>query len=163
MPTEYYTDDALTAQVTGVVEDKNHHEFKPIVAHDIQIGSFFKLCTDKDGEPKAGTGPAVTVQKVSATNRVFSSADYLLIVDAHAYNGSTLHQQKAMLHHGLMKINVDEKDGHVKKAIRKPDIVEFNATITRYGTYTDDLLGLKQVFEEVVPTISSLPKSAKSK
>jgi len=161
MPVEYYLDDALTAQVTSVTEDKNHHEFKAIIEHDIQIGSFFKLHTDKDGEPKAGTGPTVVVQKVSATNRVFSSADYLLIVDAHAYNGSTPHQQKAMIHHGLMKISVEEKNGHVKKGVRKPDIVEFNATITRYGTYSEDLLGLKEVFDEVATSVSTIPKAKK--
>jgi len=158
MPIEYYADPALTELVNSVLEDKAHTEFKPILEHSISIGSCFKLSTDKEGEPKAGTGPTVVVQKVSPTNRIFSEADYLLVMDAHAYNGATPHQQRAMIHHGLMKISVEEKNGHVKKGMRKPDIVEFNTTVTRFGTYTEDLLGLKGVFDEVLGNISTLPK-----
>lgn len=158
MPIEYYTDKGLDAAVTTVLEEKDHIEFKAILGLNITIGSCFKLTTDKDGEPKAGSGPTVVVQKVAPTTRLFTDADYLLIVDNHAYNGASPHQQQAMLHHGLMKISVEEKDGHVKKGVRKPDIVEFSATITRYGTYSDDLMGLKEVFDGVAASISTLPK-----
>ena len=161
MPIQYYIDEASSKQLLKVMTDPGHPEFKPLVAHNIQIGACMKEHSTGDGEPVPGKGNPVTVQKISGAARQFSNAEFIVIIDAHRYAGASPMQQQAMLHHGLMKIAVEEKDGVVKKAMRQPDIAEFTTTVARFGTYSEDLHGLREAMEEAGQRVSAALKTKK--
>jgi hypothetical protein len=57
---------------------------------------------------------------------------------------------KALLHRGLMRLDVEVKDGNVKTKTRKPDIVEHSQTVKRFA---EDCVSF-EALAEIAPAVS---------
>lgn len=145
--TEYVKDEELENAATDMLGRLDYTEFNPIREHEVKIEYCMKIRQNKDGENEPCKGDPTTLKKVGQVERLFCDADYILIVDNSAWQScnSTV-QQEAIIHRGLMKINIDTSEKGIKVTTRKPDIVEFTATVMRFGAYNDPLLNFREAF-----------------
>lgn len=147
MPTEYVLDKEISNAVTDMLADDSYHEFDAIRNSEIKIEACLCVRTTKEGEDAPCKGEPTALKKVGAMERLFLDADYVLVVDNSAWKtANTDIAQLAMIHRALMAIDVTEDEGKFKLGKRKPDIVEFAATVGRFGAYKDSLLNLREAF-----------------
>ena len=145
MPTEYYVDAALVKAVQDVVTNPQIHELAALRDH----GTTFLVCavrqTDSDDITVARKGPPVVVRKISAADRVFQPDDhYKVYVDMHRWEETNDAQHAAMIHQGLLRIDVKtKKDGQVKYGTRPYDIQTYHANVVRYGPWEETLLRMR--------------------
>lgn len=157
MPTEYANDKEVENAVTDMLADDAYNEFDPLRNHEVKINTCIVVRTTKEGEDVPCKGDPVVLKKISPLEKLFIDADYILVVNNSAWkSASSTIVQQAMLHKGLMKINVEAVDGGATLSVRKPDVVEFSATMNRFGPYTDNLISLRETF------VSAGKKLAKS-
>lgn len=147
MPTEFVIDKEISDAVTDMLAKVEYAEFSAIREHEVRIETCLCVRTNQEGEDMPPKPEPVALKRVPPLERLFVDADYILVVDNSAWKTANTDQaQLAILHRGLMKINIENKDGKIKLGTRKPDVVEFSATLVRFGAYTESLLSLREIF-----------------
>jgi hypothetical protein len=147
MPTEYIQDKEIANAVTDMLGDTEFTEFAPLRDSEVKIESCVCVRTNQEGEDQPPKADPVSLKKVSPVEKVFVDLDYILVVDNSAWKTANTDQaQSAIIHRGLMKIQVEQSEKGLKLATRKPDIVEFSETVVRFGTYNQPLKTLKEAF-----------------
>jgi hypothetical protein len=147
MPTEFIKDKEISDAVTDMLANLEYSEFAPIRDHEVKIEACLCVRTNQDGEDMPPKPEPVALKRVPPLERLYVDADYILVVDNSAWKTANTDQaQLAILHRGLMKINIENTDGKIKIGTRKPDVVEFSATLVRFGPYTESLLNLREIF-----------------
>lgn len=144
MPTEYVRDQEMQDAVTDMLTKESFAEFNPIREHEVKIEVCSCVRTTKEGENAEAKEEPVMLKKIGPLEKVFVNADYIIVVDNSAWAEANEIQRNAIIHRGLMKINIEVKEGKIKVGTRKPNIVEFTETIVRYGTYREPLLNLRE-------------------
>ena len=139
---EYVTDKGLAQAIEAVI--KGFREFEPLIVNQISIGQVLKIRTDAKGDMQPCKGDPIVTRKIGPAERLYSHADYLLIVDAQAYSTATTKQQEALLHHGLSRILIENKNGIPKCKLAKPDMVAFKMTVLRFGEAAPGVISLCQ-------------------
>jgi hypothetical protein len=142
MPIEYSINKGLQDALSSMLCDMSLAEFTPLRDSGIKVLACTKV-KFQDEEEQPCSGDPVSVRKVSDLHRVFIDGHYLLVADQYTFSHSNELQLKALLHSALMRISVENTESGLKLGIRKPDIMAFQATINRFGAYTDALLGLR--------------------
>ncbi len=151
---EYVKDETLQGALDDILSDGELREFANLRDNKVVIACCLKVKTNKDGEDEASPGEVVQLKKVSALHKVFIDAHYLMVVDNYGWNNANSEiKQKAMIHKALMRIDVEEDGGNLKFKARQPDVVEFRATVLRYGTYNESLLDMREAFKLSVPKL----------
>jgi hypothetical protein len=145
MPTEYVEDAAMSDAVTEMLGELSYTEFNPIREHEVKIEVRSCVRTNKHGENAAPKAEPVALKKIGPIEKSIVDTDYILIVDNSAWEAGNEIQRNAIIHRGLMKINIEAKEGKIKVGTRKPNIVEFTETISRFGAYHEPLLNLREV------------------
>jgi hypothetical protein len=143
MPTEYVEDKEMMDAVTEMLGDPKFTEFNPIREHEVKIDVRSCVRTDKHGENQKAKAEPITLKKVGQAERSIVDTDYILIVDNSAWAESNDVQRNAIIHRGLMKIDIEAGEGKIKVGTRKPDVVEFTETIVRFGAYRECILNLR--------------------
>jgi Putative phage metallopeptidase len=145
---EYSEDVDLTAAVNKMVADSLITEFKPLRDLHIVIKPCLRVRLDKDGQTQPCKGIPVKLKRVSPIERLFirDRAHFILVVDYHAWETGNEKSRGALIHHALMQIAAEKSEDGIKISTRKPDIVEFTATVERFGAFSDVLLNLREAF-----------------
>jgi hypothetical protein len=140
MPVEYEADEGLVTQVQQMLG--LYPELTHLRNSDIRILSCLKVQMSNDGEPVPSKGDPISISKVSQVHRHFLNAHFILVADHGFWVDTSISTQakRAALHRALMKAGVKEVQGEIKTHLRKPNIVEFTETVTRFGP---ELLGLQ--------------------
>lgn len=144
MPTEYVEDQEMADAVTEMLGELSYTEFNPIREHEVKIEVRSCVRTNKDGENAPAKEEPVALKKVGPVERSIVDTDYIIIVDNSAWAEANEVQRNALIHRGLMKINIEHVDEKIKVGTRKPDVVEFTETIVRFGAYRDRILNLRE-------------------
>jgi len=144
MGTSYEVNAGLQKAIDALLEDISIAEFSPIREHQIKVLSCTKNKLNEEDEPVQTAGDTVQVKKVSDLHQAFIDGHYLVVMDGYVFDHVDDGQLQAILHSALMRIKVEPTESGVKLGTRKPDIQVFQATIHRFGAYTDDLLSLKE-------------------
>jgi hypothetical protein len=158
--TDYDLDQDLQKILSEVIADTNFTEFNDLRDLGISVLPCVRVRMDKDGETQPCKGDPVTVKKVGPVERLFipKKPHFIMIVDFGTWSTANIKIQKAMLHRGLMRIAAEKTDEGVKVSTRKPDIVEFTATVARFGAFSDNLLNLREAFRNsthrIMPTMA---------
>lgn len=148
MPTEYVESKELTNALTDFLGELEYTEFNPIRDTELKIQICLVVRQNAEGEDVPPKGDPVALKKVTPLERVYIDADYILTVDNYAWNhAKTKQEQDAMLHRGLMQIDIQSTEKGVKLKTRKPEIREFSATVGRFGAYHERLINFKDTFE----------------
>ena len=144
MPTEYFQDDELAASVGEVLQTKTFTEFNLLREQAVKFLCGFILKTTKEGESQPTTGDPVIVKKISSADQIFLEGHYKLYADKTRWDEASSTNRKAMLHRALMRIEVSvSEDNKVKLKARKPDVSEFQTTVSRFGAWTEDLIAMR--------------------
>jgi hypothetical protein len=144
MPIEYsISENTLQEYLDEMVSDMSLAEFAPLRDNKIKVLACTKVKVQEEEEQPC-SGDPVSVKKVSDLHRVFIDGHYIVVVDHYTFNHLNDLQLKALLHSALMHISVETTESGIKLGTRKPDIRVFQATINRFGAYTDALLGLRE-------------------
>jgi len=143
MPTEYATNDEAQALVTSLMNDTRLSEFSGIRNHGLKIGVLMKHKMDS-ADQLVETGKPSEVKKVPIQCMHFMEPQWIVIFDAAVWDQSDAIRKTALAHKALMGIEVT---GEGRSRQRKPDIVEYNATVVRYGAYTPVLTSLQEAFQ----------------
>lgn len=143
MPIEYAEEPSMTEAVTQMISDETYTEFDLIRNEEIKILVAAMTKTNKDGDIEPTSGDAVVLRKVSAPDKPFINGHYKVYIDRCRWDQANELQQKAMLHRGLMRINIENKESGISLGTRKPDIFTFQATIVRFGAWEEDLIQLR--------------------
>jgi hypothetical protein len=144
MPTEYVEDQEMADAVTDMLGDLSYTEFNPIREHEVKIEVRSCVRTNKDGENVPAKEESAALKKVGPVERSIVDTDYIVIVDNSAWSEANEVQRKAIIHRGLMKINIEVGESKIKVGTRKPDVVEFTETIVRFGAYRERILNLRE-------------------
>lgn len=148
MPTEYYIDESVSAAVESLLAEPSYSEFKPLRDHETRFLVAMVRKTNAEDEVRPTSGAPAVLRKISSADAVFLSGyNYKLYVDACRWEKANEQQQKAMLHEGLMHINVELKEQGVKYSVRKPDVETYQATVVRFGPWKEPLLLLRENLE----------------
>lgn len=137
-------DPALTDFVNKFVADEHLNEFGPIQRSEVKFACAYILRSTNEGEAQPTKGDVVTVKKVGTSDRVFMDYHYKLYFDHSRWSVVDETRQRAVLHKALMRVNVTATEaGGIKFGTRAPDISEFQATVARFGPWTDELRAFK--------------------
>lgn len=147
---EYVPDDGLVKALTAMLDPETYPEFAAIINNQVKVGCCLKVQTDKEGELKECKTEPVLTKRIGQAERLYSQVDAILIVDAYAWQTGGADHMKALLHRGLMRLDVEVKDGNVKTKTRKPDIVEHSQTVKRFA---QDCVSF-EALAEIVPSVS---------
>jgi hypothetical protein len=146
MPVEYEKDEKLEAMVADLVTNPAYAEFSLLRQHHVKLISCLKVKMDENDEPIKPKGELVELKKQSPLHQVLLDAHYIVVFDYYTWVNPSASEsfKKAMIHRALMKINVkDNEEGVVSFGIRRPDVTEFQATVVRFGPFTDELKEFK--------------------
>jgi hypothetical protein len=140
MPIEYESDEGLVTQVNQMLS--LYPELGHLRNNDVRILSCLKVQMDNNGDPVSSKGDAVTINKINAIHRHFLNAHFIIVMDHGFWVDQSISTQskRAALHRALMKAGVKEVQGEIKTHLRRPNIVEFTETVTRFGP---EVLGLQ--------------------
>ena len=125
-------------------------EFTPIYENDVKIGILSKVKMDREGE-MVEAGSSVELKKVPAVYRILSDKAYIIVIDLYKWHTSSDTLRKALVHRALMGITVKtSRSGETQLSTRKPDVVEFSATASRFGAYSEELEELQTILQHSV-------------
>ena len=145
MPVEYELNPGLQELVNNVVSNEEFTEFQGIRNHELIIKSCLKIKLDENEEPVRPEGEIAEVKKVGALHQAFIEGDFILVMDYYAFLNFNDNLKKAAIHKALMKIKIKESEsGRISYGTRKPDIQEFQATIVRFGAWSETLSAFQQ-------------------
>jgi len=160
MPTEYVISEEVKAVVVEVLSNEQLSEFQALRDNEVELGVLLKQKTDANDEI-VETGRPVEVKKVPVHCAQFMDASWVIMVDSAVWSQSDANRRRALVHKALMGIEV-VAEGRFRA--RKPDIVEFNATVARFGAYTPILTSLQDAFRNsgrrVAQAVAAAPAAA---
>lgn len=104
-----------------------------IAETDVRVG-FLRSFKEKVKSGKYVLGECI---KVSEVYEPFCPFDFLIVFYEENIVGLTEQQLRILMHHELLHIGFDEKDGELKYRIAPHDIEEFKEIADRYGLYWD--------------------------
>jgi hypothetical protein len=148
MATEYNIDAELQNLIDDMTGNVGYREFNELRKHDIGIVGLLVTKTDTNGDSVPAKGDPVKIVKISPAIKplVRNGAQYAMYVNNYEWTCQEgLATREVLVHRALMGIDVQEVKGKIKLGKRKPDINEFSATIMRFGAYSNDLLGIKEM------------------
>lgn len=140
MPTEYVEDKEMADAVTEMLGEMSYTEFNLIREHEVKIEVRSCVRVDKNGENAKPKAEPVAVKRVSDADKTVVNTDYIFIVDNSAWAEANEVQREAIIHRGLMKIDIEAGEGKIKLKTKKPNVVEFTETIARFGAYHEPLI-----------------------
>jgi hypothetical protein len=144
MPTEYVEDKEMTDAVVEMLGELSYTEFNLIREHEVKIEVRSCVRVDKNGENAKPKADSVAVKRISDADKTVVDTDYIFIVDNSAWAEANELQRSAIIHKGLMKIEIEADEGGIKFKTKKPNVVEFTATISRFGAYTEPMLVMQE-------------------
>jgi hypothetical protein len=144
MPTEYVVDQEIADAVIAMLGELSYTEFNLIREHEVKIEVRSCVRMDKNGENAKPKTEPVAVKRVSEADKTVVNTDYIFIVDNSAWAEANTLQRQAIIHRGLMKIDIEVVEGKIKIKTRKPNVVEFTETIARFGPYNEPLLTVQE-------------------
>ena len=153
--TEYVEDAGLNDALKATLTDTSIAEFSPLREAKVKILPLLKVTTNKEGEHTPCKGIAAQAKKVSDLHRAAGiDADYLLVVDYHAWNHPKgINPQitlDAMLHHALKAIKIEVKEGKAKFSKNDPDVEVYIDTVHRYpqaGAYVEEIRTVSDIVQ----------------
>ena len=104
-----------------------------IAEADVRIG-FLRSFKEKTKSGKIVLGECI---KVPELYEPFCPFDFLIVFYEENIVGLTGQQLRILMHHELLHIGVNEKDGELVYRIVPHDIEEFKEIVDRYGLYWD--------------------------
>jgi hypothetical protein len=143
MATEYVEDAEMTDAVTAMLGELSYTEFNLIREHEVKIEVRSCVRVDKTGENAKPKTEPVAVKRVSDADKTVVNTDYIFIVDNSSWAEANEVQRDAIIHRGLMKIDIEVVEGKIKLKTKKPNVVEFTETIVRFGPYHEVLLNMR--------------------
>lgn len=145
---EYDTDSNLDQELAAVLENESYNEFQPLRENNVEIKACFVRNLNGDGELQPPKGQIVNLKKVPAYFKPFcENLSYLIVVDEYGFREATAEAKRALLHKALMGIEVAiSASGEVKLKGRKPDVIEYGATVSRFGVYD----GVLESFQSIL-------------
>ncbi len=144
MATEYFLEPTLNDFVNEFVSDEFLSEFGPIQRNSVKFACAYVLKSTDDGEAVPLKGDTVVLKKVGPADKIFFDYHYKIYVDHARWEPANDDQKKAMLHKALMRVCITITDGGgIKFGTRSPDITEFQATVVRFGPWTNELLAFR--------------------
>lgn len=148
MPKEYSIEKELTEFVDKLVAGDKIPHLSPLRDNKIKVVACFVIDTDEDGEPKAGKGQPVVLKKVGDVERTFikDHAQFILVVDYHAWNGWNETLRHAYLYNELISISVEKNDKGVKIKRVAPDVNAFISSMALFGPYTKPLQDMVEAY-----------------
>jgi hypothetical protein len=144
MPTEYVVDQEIADAVIAMLGELSYTEFNLIREHEVKIEVRSCVRMDKNGENAKPKTEPVAVKRVSDADKTVVNTDYIFVVDNSAWAEANAIQRQAIIHRGLMKIDIEAGEGKIKIKTRKPNVVEFTETIARFGPYNEPLLTVQE-------------------
>lgn len=149
MPKEYSQEKELTEFVERLTTGDDIAELSPLRDHKIRVLACFVIDTDDDGEPKAGKGDPVVLKKVGDVERTFlkDKAQFILVVDYHAWNGWSDKLRTAYLYDELIGISVEKTEKGVKIKRVPPGVRTHTSSVARFGAYTKPLQELMDAYD----------------
>lgn len=144
----YEINNDLNQAVGDIVSDAAMPEFRAIRDCGLKIFTCLAIKTNKDGEHEEITGDPVTLRKISNLHRTFIDGHYILVVCYYFWNHQDEIKRHAAIHRALMQIDATKEDDEIKLKRRKPEVVEFVATLVRYGAYCDTLIDVRSVLQK---------------
>lgn len=145
MPVEYELNPGLQELVDQVVQNQDYTEFQQIRNHELIIKSCLKIKLGEDEEPVRPEGEIAEVKKVGALHQAFIECDFIVVLDYYAFLNFNDNLKKAAIHKALMKIKIKESEsGRISYGTRKPDVQEFQATIVRFGAWSESLSSFRE-------------------
>lgn len=149
--TEYTIEQDVQDAIDEIRDDDEFEEFEPLRLHDIKFVAIVRTCADSNGEHVQGAGDILQLKKISALHKALINADYILQVDYYGWN-HVLEGPKltAAIHRCLMSVNIVQSDSDrgFKIEKRKPDVMDYRKTVERFGTYTQGLSELRDLFKK---------------
>lgn len=114
-------------------------EFSALRVGRVSVKAWLKTKVDAEGEPVQVAGSPVKLRKLDQLARAMSSddvpVDYTLSVDGYRWVNFPA-EREPLVHFGLMHAFVEQDDeGNVKRKTRKPDVVGFTETFSRFGAW----------------------------
>lgn len=96
-----------------------------------------RICFMRSFKEKHSSGKDVLGEciKVNELYEPFCPYDFLIVLYAPNIAGMNEDQLYMLMHHELLHIGVDEKDGELRYHISPHDIEDFNEIISRYGLH----------------------------
>jgi len=143
MPTEYSPDDALSEAVADMVNNEEYEEFGLIREQELVFLVGVMRKTNKDDEPEPTTGEPVVVRKVAAPDAIFMNGHFKVYVDGFRWDEANDIQRKAMLHRGLLRVDVDKTEKGITLGLAKPDATVWQRNIERFGAWEENLIVLR--------------------
>jgi len=147
---EYEDSPDLQTMIVGMVTNTSYAEFAPLREHEVRITSCFKCAykeQSEDADPQtaiSGPHPA-KLQQFKGPIKLQVSSDYCVVMDYCFWLNAPQNKKVAAVHHALMQIEVRTKRETVELKTRRPDVVEFSHTITRFANDVDSISGLLPV------------------
>ena len=146
--TEYETNEKLDKDIKAVLDKKIHVEFNPIREQELKILSLIVTKTNKDGEEEP-LKRAVVCKKLPPDMKALTKGHYVIRMCHYFWTHANEIEKDALIHHALMTILVEKsaKTGKIVLKTRPPDVVEFRATVYRYGAYNETLIDFREAFK----------------
>ena len=134
-------------EVEALLHDERLEEFNALREHEVKIVAIVRSQSNSEGEHIRGGGDILQLKKLSPLHRVLVTAHYVLQVDyygwEHELEGPI---RTASIHRCLMSIEASQGEGGVKLGTRKPDVLEYSKTLSRFGAVNDALIDFKNIF-----------------
>lgn len=136
--------------VSALVSNVSYSEFGLLRDHAVRITACFKCAYKDDADDAdpltaiAGPHPAKLIQYKGAV-KLQVSTDFCVVMDYCFWLGANVAKKTAAVHHALMQIEVRTKGDVVTLKTRRPDIVEFASTVTRFPSGVESIAGILPV------------------
>lgn len=98
---------------------------------DVRIG-FLRSFKVKKASGKEVLGECILVNKLYEP---FCPYDFLIVIYAESVAGLTDDQMYMLMHHELLHVGVQEKNGEMKYRVVPHDIEDFEEILSRYGVH----------------------------
>jgi len=148
MSVEFERSSSLDQLIEDLIQ---YDEFRPLTTMgQLKFKALLKLTFNREEEIVPCKGWRAELKKVSPLFRLYVEADYVLVVDAYTVSNSPDHVVEAYAHRALMTLQVNlSNSGRVKIARRSPDITEYRKTVSRYGTWNQEITAFQTMLETV--------------
>ena len=148
MPKTYSIEKELTDFVEKLLLNSEIVGLSPLRDHKVKVAACFVIDTDDDGEAKAGKGAPVVLKKVGEVERTFvkDRAQFILVVDYHAWNSWNEKLRHAYLYEELISISVEKTEKGIKIKRVPHDVNTHVSSMALFGPYTKPLQDLVEAY-----------------
>lgn len=152
MSISYEVSAPVQALVQQMLESELYTEFRPLREQDIRFTGILKTTTkgrDSNEETVPGA-KEIELKKISDLYQVVVESHYLVVFDAYFWQNTESRLRDARLHRALMTVQVAD---HGKTKKRAPDVVEYRATLLRFGEYSEEVQGFAEVLRNASTSV----------